>query len=519
MKQVLHILKKDLRANWLLILISLLPLTAQLWTVPQIWSSVVVARNGVGHVRSILSDLTFPLELICFIFWTILICRVVQSELLVGDRQFWITRPYHRGSLVTAKIAFIFAAILLPMSIQHGILLAEAGFSPWGLLPELLKNTFAIFIVILLVLFSVAIVTTSLTRMIVSLLGISLLLVLCILFQTVTGYGSNSMPSELTTELVYIKNIVFYGAVLYLQYRHRRTKLAVALLIASFLVEIPLDMLDLQRFVVASHYKPMSAKEVADYQLYGADQVLNKTSSRPSTIFEPAYLELPLHYKNRGSEYAMSVDGLRITMESANGQQWTSTWLVSRDEILLDGNSTLIGESMPAYVYNRFGAHPVKIQVELAISEIKAGDTLIDTLSKSSQERAVPGLGICSGHLSINENRMAYACRAPFNNPSLTLVRSALYKSQSCSDSDRLPREHDAKGWLGDKSYANSAFHLLPISSPDAAISDGEILESDGNLHKEYLCPGAPVTFTPYHQIRRMRTTITINNYDLRAEH
>ena len=43
--------------------------------------------------------------------WLVLISRVVHDEGLVGDRQFWITRPYPWQILLTAKLAFIFAFI------------------------------------------------------------------------------------------------------------------------------------------------------------------------------------------------------------------------------------------------------------------------------------------------------------------------------------------------------------------------------------------------------------------------
>ena len=52
----------------------------------------------------------------------LLIVRVVHEETLPGTRQFWLTRPYSRASLLCAKILFILAFINLPKMIADLII-------------------------------------------------------------------------------------------------------------------------------------------------------------------------------------------------------------------------------------------------------------------------------------------------------------------------------------------------------------------------------------------------------------
>jgi hypothetical protein len=56
--------------------------------------------------------------------------RVVQGESLVGDRQFWVTRPYEWKKLLLSKFLFLLVFLNLPLLILDVVLLAIAKFSP-----------------------------------------------------------------------------------------------------------------------------------------------------------------------------------------------------------------------------------------------------------------------------------------------------------------------------------------------------------------------------------------------------
>jgi hypothetical protein len=108
MNQIVHIFKKDVRHHWLEIAICQAALVAYLWNEMHGWepheTAFGIARYWSGAIYVLLP-----------IGWWALIIRVVQSESLVGDRQFWTTRPYEWKKLLAAKALFVLIFINIPL--------------------------------------------------------------------------------------------------------------------------------------------------------------------------------------------------------------------------------------------------------------------------------------------------------------------------------------------------------------------------------------------------------------------
>src|SRR5439155_3795138 len=122
MKQVLHILKKDIRRHWPEILLSLAVLAAYVWNEPDQWVPRELSENRLRNF------LTGALTVTVVVSWCMLVVRVVQGEKLVGDRQFWVTKPYDWKKLLAAKLLFMIAFISVPTLIAGSVLFAKAGF-------------------------------------------------------------------------------------------------------------------------------------------------------------------------------------------------------------------------------------------------------------------------------------------------------------------------------------------------------------------------------------------------------
>src|SRR5882672_3547232 len=105
MSKILHIFKKDIRRHWLEILISLALLALYTRRELHLWqnSSDMFFSSPFSFLLSG-SYIPFFLAL----SWVFLILRVVHSETLVGDRQWWVTKPYQWWQLLLAKLFFIF---------------------------------------------------------------------------------------------------------------------------------------------------------------------------------------------------------------------------------------------------------------------------------------------------------------------------------------------------------------------------------------------------------------------------
>ena len=119
MRQALHIFRKDVRYLRLEIALFLILIAAFAYASPS-----ATPRNDNTWVFSLLIPV-----------WAVLLTgRAVLAEELPGDRQFWITRPYHWCSLLGAKLLFIAAFINLPLLLAHVAILLAEGFP---LLPNL----------------------------------------------------------------------------------------------------------------------------------------------------------------------------------------------------------------------------------------------------------------------------------------------------------------------------------------------------------------------------------------------
>src|SRR6266481_1568008 len=115
MSKILHIFKKDIRRHWPEILISLALLAVYSRRELHFWQTSL-QYDGISPFFFLLS-------------WSFLILRVVHSETLVGDRQWWVSKPYIWWQLLLAKLFFIFVFVSVPLFHVQLLLLHRAGFS------------------------------------------------------------------------------------------------------------------------------------------------------------------------------------------------------------------------------------------------------------------------------------------------------------------------------------------------------------------------------------------------------
>ncbi len=103
--------------------------------------------------------------------WVLLAARAVHAEAAVGDRQFWLTRPYDRRSLMAAKALLLIAAVHTPMFIAQAVILVANGFSIVDSLGGLLWEEVLLAFVFTIPEVALASVTDSFPRFLISVLG------------------------------------------------------------------------------------------------------------------------------------------------------------------------------------------------------------------------------------------------------------------------------------------------------------------------------------------------------------
>jgi hypothetical protein len=116
MRSALRIFKKDVRHLWpSIVLVVGIELLAG-WAASAPSPGMARAYLGLGWIQALAQ-------------W-FLIASVVQEESLVGDRQYWLTRPYSWKALLAAKLLFFLVFIHLPeLAADVGALMAR-GESP-----------------------------------------------------------------------------------------------------------------------------------------------------------------------------------------------------------------------------------------------------------------------------------------------------------------------------------------------------------------------------------------------------
>jgi hypothetical protein len=165
MRHTIHIFLKDARRSW--------PYTAVVFAITAILAVLTPkwapAYNPATSTRNNTVDF---LQLLLPVAWWFTIAHVVHGEELVGDRQFWVTRPYSWKSLCAAKVLFCVAFLAAPFLICDCIILSADGFSPAAMIPGLLWRQYYLAAMLLLPPFVLAALTRTMRHFALTCLAI-----------------------------------------------------------------------------------------------------------------------------------------------------------------------------------------------------------------------------------------------------------------------------------------------------------------------------------------------------------
>ncbi|HEX3942111.1 MAG TPA: hypothetical protein VHX11_11565, partial [Acidobacteriaceae bacterium] len=172
MKQILHIFAKDTRRFWREISLSIALLAALVWFSPGIWNPVRLTRISPGSVtRFRYIGFAVNPTILLVLSWWLLISRIVLDEPLVGNRQFWLTRPYEWKKLLAAKTLFLICWIAVSYLLTEMLLLTEVGFNPMEHVPGLLAVLLFVIAVLLLPVFALTSLTSNFIQAALTVLG------------------------------------------------------------------------------------------------------------------------------------------------------------------------------------------------------------------------------------------------------------------------------------------------------------------------------------------------------------
>jgi hypothetical protein len=514
MKQVLHIFAKDARHQWLEILLSLAVTVGLVFACPSRW------RTGAAGVVSfspwgLASNLPDIVVYMVPLSWWLLISPVIHEEKLVGDRQFWITRPYDWKKLLAAKVLFLIAFLYVPLLLAQCAMLAEAGFTPFPSLPDLLRDSRSLTCLLVLPLVVLATVTRNFARMTLAVLGAAGCFIAFLLLALNASPDRIAIPHE--NEIEFLLALGLCVAVVVVQYARRNARVSWSLL--ALLVMIV--------GVSALGGAPDNAQMARDYPpgqrgIATAQFAYQQTAATAPSAFvtqrrDRVGISIPVLVSGEPDGTVTIPDFLQVTLQALGGARWTSVWQTATKDKFLPGERVANAQfTMPRAAYDDFKEKPLNVQVTFALTQAHAEK--VERLTLGQKDFAVPGVGVCSpvkGFADRLDEIGLIACRSPLRQPELTLVNSA-WSAASCGDKSQSGDDGvQTAAWIGSLEKESTEFGIIPVSLAPVNFSNQFVMEPNRPGKARHFCPGTPVTFTRYTLTERTQSTIWIHGFQL----
>jgi hypothetical protein len=508
MKQAWHIFAKDVRHFWPEIAATVTIAALFAWIGQYEWAS---PWGLEGYNNQALRDVAGLLTALLPVSWWVLITRVVQGEKLVGDRQWWITKPYEWPQLLAAKLLLVAVFVLTPFLIAQCVLLDEAGFRWLDWMPGLGFNLVLVIGLMIAPAVALAAVTSGFGMVMLTMLGFLILFVVIVTFAVLTQAGGIQPYSDHISVPV---TLCLCAAAVVLQYA-RRMALRSSLLLATALVLVVIvGFVSTSPAVIGMAYpQPTNASDRLQVTLN-----THGGYSPPSLVGGGKVgIAVPLTFSGIADGTAVRVDGVEATIETPDGKKWTSSWQPIHGGLALaDEGNTAFSIQMGRAFFNQAQSQPVKLQMKLALTMLQAGED--QRIVATSGNFGVPGVGICSlagGGSMASGEMQAVICRVAMREPQLTNV-SVRWAEVPCSaGSDEIAGMGSVRTTIGDLSTDPADFGINSVRTSQAFLGNSSVdVERDGKiLHTgRFLCPGTPIHFTRYTLAGRREYDVTLEN-------
>ena len=495
MSQILHIFKKDTHHLWPEILASLVVTSLFVKTYPHTWATGYQGSRVPNVVASIVVVLV-PVS------WWVMLTRLIHQEALVGDSQFWITRPYQWQKLLAAKVLFLAAFLYVPFFIAQSMLLHEAGFHPLSYLSGLLFSLLLITLILVVPIAAVASVTSNFAR------AVLWLLATVVYIAGLAAVGGILFPSDEPTN--YGGDAIFFVlcslciAAIILQYATRNVRLSRWLLVAAAATA-----------AITVFPWPGSVLTNLEYPLSSASRPrpvrleLNSNSSPHTTPYGGDEKELLLQFPVTVSDVAVGtavrVDAVKIAITAPNGLQWSSYWQSHVQYFTPVDSSSWADVKVNRAFLERVKDLPAQVRITWAVSRIRAGATrqvVIDnegfTIPNSS--------GICP--LQDDDYSSYVECKFPMRQSRLTNF-TAMWSRHPCSQIQSHESLIPSSGWIGSLDSAPADFGITSVWT-SSLYFQSKIFNPETPATRTFLCSGNPISFTEYTLVDKSQVDLLI---------
>jgi hypothetical protein len=509
MQQILHIFKKDIRRHWPEALISLTLLGLYL-------------RIVTHHPDDRLSPISFPwyqlsassVPTLMIILWIFLTIRLVQGETLVGDTQWWVTKPYEWWNLLAAKEIFLLAFIGVPLFLVQLYLLHHAGFP---ILPHFV-GVLTMQLALAMVLFIPAVALASLTKslgqafiaLLIAFVGISAT------FSLLAKVPDSSMSSaveglgEISGVLVMASIIGAAGW----QYARRITWASRGLLVAGAAAVVLITALTPYGMFVNRKFPLLESKDAPAQISVG---VLPKSAKKPPVWFDRINeipLTIPIRVSGVGTGRVVFIQGIKLTLETPSRAKWEPGWKQQWIPLWPEDSQNQISYQIERKKFDQIKAQNGTLQIEFALTEYQ-GEEVRDIVLNEG-EFADPTLGLCNFSL---RSPSQVDCRRPFRTPGLIATfEPSLANCQGPEDDTAINDDKISHVWYPPSENDSPGPGLNPVVTYTLAFGSRQLVFTPDKRQKRktvYLCPGAKVKLAKPHAVRDGRIKIEMNNIAL----
>lgn len=403
MRQALHIFRKDIRRHWPEILVGLvlLGLFVRLSLRPP-----EPPRFGMLFPWFRLSLQAIPP--LTVVFWIFLSVRLVHGETLVGDRQWWITKPYEWWNLLAAKELFLLVFLNFPLFCVQLYLLRHAGFPVLPNLVGILEIQLQLALILVLPSVTLASVTRGFGQVMIGV--VCAILAVWAGSSTMEKIPNNDMSfvSETADTVAPLLVLACVFAAVGWQYARRKTWLSRGLLVGGALSAWTIGAVTPYGKLVERKY-PM-----ADHQWVPTASLV--TRKAPETKKPPEFLEnmptIPLRFGLKIADipekHWVHVAGIRPILESTETGKWDPGWEQGRADFWAPSDDRYLEYSIKRQDYDRLKGHDLRLRMELALTEKEESEPsdFVVKVPEASNDT----LGICSW---TTKDRSTLSCRKP----------------------------------------------------------------------------------------------------------
>ena len=496
MNQILTIFEKDVRRYWREASASIALLVAFAWVEVHGWTyreSLEFASRGLFSFNFLLGTV----NVLTPVSWIFLVVRVVHGESLVGDRQFWLTRPYEWEKLLCAKFLFLCTFINLPLLVLDIFLLSRAGFHTSTYVIGLLWMQVLVLMFVTMPAAALASVTATVVQVLLSVVVIAIYVIGMVALSDQIPSSGFSGPVDLFSPILLV---VVCLVVILLQYSRRKTITSRLMILGLGVAFFLLLVLTPYQAIVAHQFPPLQSGEQPPFQvrLLPPDSSQGDVGSEESKDVE---IRLPLSVTGIPAEHFVNVYTVRISLETSSGVRWDSGWQSRGFLLFPDQKGTNVSFTLKADLFKRIQASSAKVRLFFAFTQLH---------DRNQQEFVVPQGQfdlVDVGHCFVEAGYVpALKCLAPLREPGPLLITTEASKS-TCPHERTSPPAGIARDWMQHDGSEPAEFGISPVQSFNIYVS--------GGTNNAGICAGTPLVLSKPETLVSGQTEIQANDVPL----